>query len=146
VEPLRKPVPVTERVKPAAPATAEDGLNDETVGAFTVNEAAVEEALPVFFTVTFTAPAPASWVAVTAAVTDVALLKVVVNAVDPHITVEPLIKLAPVTDSVKPESPATAEDGLRDETVGAFTVNEAAVEEALLVFFTVTLTEPAAAS
>ena len=73
VEVLRKPVPVTVRVKAAPPATAVAGLNDVILGALTVNLDAVEDALLVFFTVTLGVPAEASWVVVTAAVSEVAL-------------------------------------------------------------------------
>jgi len=146
VEPLRKPVPVTARLKAADPATALVGLKEPIAGALTVNLYAADEALLVFFTVTFTDPAVASCVLVTAAVNEVALLYVVARAVDPHITVDPLRKPVPVTARLNGADPATALDGLKDPAVGALTVNLYAAEEALLVFFTVRFTDPAAAS
>ena len=73
VEPLRKPVPVTVRVKASPPASAVAGLSFVILGAAMVNVAAAEDAVLEFFTVTFTVPAEAIWVAVTAAVREVAL-------------------------------------------------------------------------
>ena len=73
VEPLRKPVPATASVKAEAPATAVAGVNDVIFGALMVNVDPVEEAVLVFFTLTLTVPAEASWVLVTAAVSEVAL-------------------------------------------------------------------------
>ena len=69
-----------------------------------------------------------------------------VNAVAPHITVEPLMKPLPVTASVKPAAPAAAEDGLSEAMAGVLTVNLDAPDEPLLVFLTVTLTVPAETS
>jgi len=73
VEPLRKPVPVTVRVKAEPPAAAVAGLSDVILGALMVNVDPVEDAVLVFFTVTLAVPAEASWVVVTAAVSEVAL-------------------------------------------------------------------------
>ena len=73
VEPLRKPVPVIVRVKAAPPASAVAGLSLVILGAAMVKVDAAEEAVLVFFTVTFTVPTEAIWVAVTAAVSEVAL-------------------------------------------------------------------------
>jgi len=61
----------------------------------------------------------------------------------PHITVEPLRKFDPLTVSVKPVDPATAEVGLSELILGALTVNVLAEETAVLAFLTVTLTAPA---
>jgi len=73
VEPLRKPVPATASVKAEPPATAVAGVKDVIFGALMVNVDPVEEAVLVFFTLTLTVPAEASWVLVTAAVSEVAL-------------------------------------------------------------------------
>ena len=72
VEPLRKPVPATVRVKAPPPAAAVAGLNDAILGTM-VNVDAAEEAVLAFFTVTFTGPGETVWVVVTAAVREVAL-------------------------------------------------------------------------
>jgi hypothetical protein len=71
---------------------------------------------------------------------------VVVNGVEPHITLDPLTKFIPVTVSVKGESPAAIDVGLSDVIVGPPTVNAIAEEEAVLEFFTVTFGDPAEAS
>ena len=73
VEPLTKFDPVTVSVKGTPPATAEAGLSNEIEGPLTVNVLAVEDAALEFRTATFGDPAAASWVAVTAAVSEVAL-------------------------------------------------------------------------
>ena len=73
VEPATKFIPVTVSVKGAPPAKAEAGLSDAMAGPLTVNALAGEEAVLVFWTVTFGEPAEASWALVTAAVSDVAL-------------------------------------------------------------------------
>ena len=66
-------VPATASVNGADPATAVAGVNVAIAGPVNVNTSAGEEEVIVFFTVTFTAPAVASWAAVTAAVSEVAL-------------------------------------------------------------------------
>jgi len=71
---------------------------------------------------------------------------VVVSGVVPHITLEPATKFVPVTVSVKGAPPAAIEVGLSDAIVGLLAVNVAAEEEAALVFWTVTLDDPAEAS
>ena len=143
VEPLRKPVPVTVRVKAAPPAEAAAGLNEVIAGALMVNGDDAEPALPVF-TVTFAVPAEASWAVVTAAVSEVALTYVVVSAVVPHITVEPLTKPLPATVRVKAALPATAVEGVSD-AIPAVTRKVEALEDALPVFCTVMLAAPAEA-
>ena len=71
VEPLRKPVPVTVRVKAAPPATAVVGLSVVIFGPLMVKLDDGDDAVLVFFTVTAAVPAEASWAVVTAAVRDV---------------------------------------------------------------------------
>ena len=72
VEPLAKFVPATVSVKGALPATAEAGLSNAIAGPLTVNVLAEETPL-VFRTVMFCGPAEASWVLVTAAVSEAGL-------------------------------------------------------------------------
>ena len=56
------------------------------------------------------------------------------------------MKFAPVTVSVAAGAPATTVLGLKEATVGPFTVKVLAEETAVAVFCTVTFTEPAVAS
>lgn len=69
-------------------------------------------------TVTLAAPAAAMSVAGIAAVNCVALVKVVVRLFPFQRTVAPLTKFAPVTVSVKPWPPATAELGFKPVSIG----------------------------
>ena len=73
VEPATKPIPVTVRVKAALPAAHVAGLIAVIVGPLRVNVADGEEAVAEFWTVTLCDPTEASWVLVTAAVSEVAL-------------------------------------------------------------------------
>jgi hypothetical protein len=57
----------------ADPAATEVGVSEVIAGPFTLNELAAEDDVLEFFTVTLTVPAAASWVLVTAAVSEVAL-------------------------------------------------------------------------
>jgi len=144
-----KLAPVTVIAAADAPATTGMGLTDEIVGPSTANVLAAEEAALEFFTVTRADPAAASWVLVTAAVSEVVLpgvVRVVVNGVEPHSTVEPPTKLIPVTVSVKAAPPAAVAVGLSAVIAGPLTVKSLAADEAALEFFTVTLCEPAEAS
>jgi len=141
-----KPAPVTVTGVADDPAASEVGLSDAMVGPTTVNVVADEETALEFQTVTFDDPAEASWVLVTAAVSEVALPYVVVSGVEFHITVEPLTKLVPVTVSVKGALPAAMVVGLSDATAGPETVNALADEEAALEFRMVTFADPAAVS
>ena len=68
-----------------------------------------------------------------------------VNAVVPHMTVEPLRNPVPVTVSVKAAPPATAVDGLREVILGPLVVKVDPEDIAALSFFTVTLAVPAEA-
>jgi hypothetical protein len=79
---------------------------------------AAEVSGPGFSTVTLTGPAAAISVAETAAVSCVALTKVVASAVAPHCTVEPATKFDPNTVIVKAGPPAVAENGLNPVMVG----------------------------
>lgn len=76
---------------------------------------------------------------------EVAPTYVVVSCVAPHITVEPLAKLDPVTVSVNGALPETAEAGVNSVIAGPLTVNVLAVDTPV-AFRTVTLWAPAEAS
>jgi len=145
VEPDTKPEPDTARSKAGAPADTDAGVSELITGggAVTVNTAAADVTGPGFTTVTLTGPGDAIRFAGTAAVSCVALTKVVVNAVPPHCTVEPETKLVPVTASVNAGPPATPEEGDSEEMVGAggaVIVNTAAAEVTGPGFTTVMLT------
>ena len=150
VDPVTKFVPVTVNVNCAPPCVADVGFRPDNVGAaVTVNVAAVEaaEALP-FWTVTLCGPAAASSPAVTSTTSWVALGVLpacAVSSVVPQYTVEPAIKLVPVTVIVRPLDPAAAVLGFSCAIVGALTVN---VPTAVLVLpvATETLAVPADAS
>ena len=146
-------VPFTVSVKPAPPAVAPFGLSEVIVGAglFTVNAEFPDVPPPGvgLVTVTLKVPAVAMSPAVIAAVTCVALTKVVVLAAPLKFTTELETKLVPFTVSVNAALPLVAFEG---ESVviagtGLFTANGEAVDVpppgAGLV--TVTLTDPAAA-
>jgi hypothetical protein len=60
--------------------------------------------------------------------------------------VVPAMKLVPVIVIVVSGEPAATALGLIDVIVPAFTLNALAAEDDVLLFFTVTLNEPAAAS
>ena len=84
VEPFRKFVPVTVRVKSEAPAAMLLGLRVPTVGAWEVSVTAADVAPPFgFLTVTFKLPALDSALDERVAVMDVAVPAVTVNAVLP---------------------------------------------------------------
>jgi len=73
VEAPRKCVPVTVSVNGTSPATAVDGVSDAIVGPLMVKADPPEDTELEFFTLTLAVPAEASWVLVTAAVSEVAL-------------------------------------------------------------------------
>jgi hypothetical protein len=66
-------VPVTVIVVSGEPAATALGLIEVMVAPLTLKALAAEDDVLVFFTVTLTEPAAASWVLVTAAVSEVAL-------------------------------------------------------------------------
>lgn len=108
VEQGRKFVPVTFTVSAALPAGAEVcesvaivGVSSAVVGVVTVNGRDPEEPSE-FVTVTFTVPANAATVAGIAAVSCVALTKVVVCCAPFQVTIESLVKFVPFTVSVNP--------------------------------------------
>ena len=110
-------------VKAGPPATALGGEREASVGAgacvFVVKVRALDTAPSGFSTVTEAVPAAAMSVAGIAAVSWVALTKVVVRLVPFQRTVAPLTKLLPFTVSVKPPPPAVALLGERELNVGA---------------------------
>jgi hypothetical protein len=144
--PAMKFVPLTVTVVSGDPVGTAFGLTEVIAGPLTVKLLMADEQVLVFLTVTWTIPLEASWVPVTAAASEVALTYVVVSAAEPHITVEPETKFVPVTLRMNEALPATAVVALNDPMVGALTVKLPAVEEAVLVFLTVTCTIPEVAS
>ena len=151
MEPDTKPEPDTARSKAGAPADTDAGVSELITGggAVTVKTAAADVTGPGFTTVIFTEPGAATRFAGTAAVSCVALPKVVVSAAPPHCTVEPDTKLVPVTVSVNAAPPATAEEGDSEEIVGAGAapmVNEKGADGTGPGFTTVIFTEPGAAT
>src|SRR5882762_5030078 len=134
LEPLTKLVPVTVSVKAALPADVLVGDRAARVGdeLFTVNVCAAEVPPPGagVTTVTCGVPAAATSAAAMAAVSCVALTKVVVRAVPFQRRLEPLTKPLPVSVSVKAALPADVLVGDRAARVGdeLFTVNVCAAE------------------
>ena len=118
-------------------------------GVIVVKVRALDTAPPGFSTVTKAVPAAAMSVAGIAAVSWVALPKVVLRACPFQRTVAPLTKLLPFTVSVKAGPPATALGGEREASVGAgacvFVVKVRALDTAPSGFSTVTKAVPAAA-
>jgi len=96
------------------PAKIDVGLNAfEMAGKAKIVNVAPAEVPPVAVTVTLAAPVAATRFAGTVAVSCVALTKVVVNAVVPHITAAPDTKPEPLTVRVNAEAPAMAEAGTK---------------------------------
>jgi hypothetical protein len=122
-------VPLTVSINPAPPANALDGERDVIVGTglFTVKAEFPDVPPPGagLVTVTFSVPAVAMSAGVIAAVTCVALTKVVVLAAPLNFTTEPETNPVPFTVNVKAAPPAVALVGESDVIVGAglFTAN-----------------------
>jgi hypothetical protein len=131
-------VPVTVRFSAAAPAVAEAGEIEASVGtgfaaALIVNVCEVEVPPPgaAVKTVTVLVPDLMMSLAGTAAVSFVALTNVVVNAAPFHCTTEPLTKFVPFAVKVNAAPPAVADVGEIEVNVGAAgvsAINETAVE------------------
>src|SRR5439155_13134505 len=123
VEPLSKLAPFTVRVNAIPPANALPGDRLLRVGAglLTVKVCAAEVPPPGagVTTVTEAVPVAARSAAGIAAVSCVALTKVVVRAAPFHWTVAPFTKPLPVSVSVKPAPPTMALDGDSVVSVGA---------------------------
>lgn len=123
-EPLTKLVPVTVSENAAEPARTLAGWRLVIVGGFVAGAVMVKftaaEVPPPdgFVTVTGTVAAMATAEAGIAAVSCVALTKVVVTAVPLKLTVEPLTKFLPVTASENAAEPATTLDGCSAVTTG----------------------------
>ena len=121
---LRKPVPLTVRLKAAPPEVALEGdrvvIAGTGLGALMVNDDAVEVPPPGagLNTVTWAVAALAMSAAVIAAVNWVALTYVVVRAEPLQLTTEPLAKPVPLTVRVKAAPPAVALEGERLVRVG----------------------------
>jgi hypothetical protein len=113
--------------------------------ALIVNVAALDVP-PASVTVTLAEPEVAIRLPGTAAVSCVALTKVVVSAVPPQFTVAPEIKFVPFTVRVNAEPPAVAAAGERLAIVGAAAlIAKVAAGEVPAESFTVTLAVPAVA-
>ena len=124
VAPVTKPVPVRVNVKAAPTAVAEVGAIEVSVGAaaaLIVKDRFADVPPPGdgFVTVTVAEPAVAISAAVIAAVTCVALTKVVVLAAPLNFTTDVDTKPVPFTVRVKAAPPAVALVGERDVSVGA---------------------------
>jgi hypothetical protein len=148
VAPEAKLDPLAHNVKAGPVATAEVGVRPVMTGPAAVmgNADALDDVPPGFTTVMLTLPCVAIRLAVTAAVSCVALTSVVGSAVPFQSTVAPERKPVPLTVSVKAGPPAVAEVGLRLVITGAagLIVKVAAADEAPPGFITTTLATPAA--
>jgi hypothetical protein len=145
VAPEAKLVPFTVSVKAAPPAVAEVGARVVIVGGPGLMVKVEAGDVPRgSATVTLAVPAVAIRLAGTAAVSCVALTKVVVRAVPFQFTVAPETKLVPLIVSVKAALPAVIDAGERLPMVGptALTV-KAVVAEMPEDWATVTLAVPA---
>lgn len=126
VAPIRNPVPFTVRVKAVPPAEAEVGLRlvIAGTGGLIWKLTGLDTPPPGLATVTFTLAATAIRLAGTAAVSCVALTKVVDRAEPFHCTTAPGTKPAPFTVRVKAAPPAVVDVGFR-LAMGKFTVTTA---------------------
>src|SRR2546426_6536604 len=120
--PATKSVPVTVSVNPASPATAAVGFSPVVVGTGLVMLKVCGFDVPPpgagLTTVTCAVPPVAMSVAGMAAVSWVAETNVVARSAPFHRTTEPATKSVPVTVSVNPASPATADVGFSPVVVG----------------------------
>src|SRR3989454_551024 len=134
-EPLMNPLPFTVSVKSAPPKSALAGDSEEIIGPALLIESVCAAEVPPpgvdVITVIEAVPVVAMSAAVIAAVSWVALTKVVVRAAPFHCTVLPLTKPVPVAVSVNPAPPAVALVGDTHVSVGAglFSGNACAAEE-----------------
>jgi hypothetical protein len=146
VAPATKPVPVTVKMNVAEPCVTLDGEMLVRAGGrvVMVSVTALEAVPPGFAAVICAVPACATRFAGTAAVSCVALTKVVASAVPFKDTVAPLRKLVPVTVSVNAE-PAGVVDGVMLVIVGPedVMVNVTAFDAAPPLLVAVTCTVPA---
>jgi len=146
VDPLTNPVPVTVIVKVAPPLVADDGLRLVIVGAAVTLNAEFGEVPPSGFTTeTLNEPELTTWVAVTAAVSLVALTNVVVKAVEPQYTVAPVTKAEPFTVIVNAEAVATVVAGDSELIFGPVIVTVDPAEVTEPEFTTVTEAVPVVA-
>ena len=151
VAPETKLLPLTVSVKAAPPAVAlagESEVSEGAVGFDTVNVNALDAVAPGLMAVTWAVPAAAMSLAGMAALTCVALTKVVERAAPFQFTVAPETKLLPLTVSVKAAPPAVAlagESEVSEGAVGFDTVNVNAFDAVVPGFMAVTWAVPAAA-
>jgi hypothetical protein len=121
VELFANPEPLTVRLNAAPPACAEDGFRLLITGALTparIVKAAPLLVVPFVLTVTVAFPCVAMRLAPTAAVSWVALKKLVGREVPFHMMVELTLNPEPFTVRVKACPPACADDGLRPLIAG----------------------------
>src|SRR3989454_1016756 len=122
VEPLTKLAPFTVRVNASPPANPLPGVRLLTVGAGLMIEKVCAAEVPPpgagVTTLTEAVPAAAMSAAVIAAVSWVALMKVVVRAAPFHCTALPFTNPVPFTVSVKPAPPKGVLAGDSEEIVG----------------------------
>ena len=144
--PVRKPVPVTVRVKAALPATTLGGLNDVMDGALMAKARAFDAEPWGFLTVTLAEPALAIKSGAIMALNCVVLPKVVESAVPFHWIVAPFWKPLPVTVRGNCGPPAKALFGLKLLIENGVMVNISVLGAAGPVgFLTDTVAEPAVA-
>jgi hypothetical protein len=145
VVPEVKFAPLIVSVNPGPPALAELGLRLLIVDAGLMVKVAAAEVTPPVITVTFTLPAAAIRAASTGAVIIVVPVTVGVREVEPHFTVVPEVKFAPLIVSVNAGPPAVAELGLRLLIVDAGLMVKVAAAEVTPPVVTITLAVPALA-
>jgi hypothetical protein len=120
--PLKKSEPATVNVKAPEPATTFDGVNWLATGGMTtvVKGTALETGAPEGLATAIEAvPAVATSAARMAAVSWVALTKVVVRAAPLKLTTAPLTKFEPLTVKVNAAEPAAVVDGASAVTIAA---------------------------
>lgn len=122
IAPFTKPTPLTVSVNAVEPATALEGKREVSVGTglLIVNDTAFDVPLGAgLVTATVAVPAVAISAAVMAAVSCVALTKVLVLAAPLNFTTDVDTNPVPLTVSVKAAPPAVALVGEMDVSVGA---------------------------
>ncbi|MGA2113575.1 MAG: hypothetical protein ABSH56_02355 [Bryobacteraceae bacterium] len=116
--PEANPLPLTVSVKPRPPAVADEGTKLPIIGPGLIVKVAPEDVTPPLVTVIVVVPAEAVRLAGTVAVSCVALMKVVGSAVPFHRTTAPEANPLPFTVSVKPLTPAVADEGVKPPITG----------------------------
>jgi hypothetical protein len=141
-----KPVPVTVSVKSAVVAVVDAGLRAVAVGVgLLIGRVSEFDKTPPEVTTMVAEPAVAIRLAVTEAVSCVALTTLVVSAVPFHWIAAPARNPVPVTVSVKVAPPAVAEAGLRVVMAAGALIVKVSEPEGVPPEVTVTLAVPAVA-